>query len=188
MSGLHVVEWFRDSPLPHIVPDSALVLAGTRGLPMFVEHVLGTGQGGQLAIASAFAHASVAGELGPLAELPHARIDVSIVTSSGDDASTIARLLGVHPWRGFDARALRGLHAKIYAFVGDHGAGACLIGSHNLTAGGARHNTEAGVLFIGCRSAPARDIAHACCEYVFELGARATIVHDNLKYTEGITS
>ncbi|ACG75152.1 hypothetical protein AnaeK_3945 [Anaeromyxobacter sp. K] len=188
MSGLHVVEWFRDGPLPHIAPDPALVLAGTRGLSMFVEHIAATGQGGHLAIACAFADARVEGELAALKELPHSRIEVSVVTSSVDDAAATARLFRVHAWRGLDVRALRGMHAKIYAFVGDCGAGACLIGSHNLTPGGARHNSEAGVLFIGSRSAPAREIAHACCEYVFELGARATLVHDNLTCTEDVTS
>jgi phosphatidylserine/phosphatidylglycerophosphate/cardiolipin synthase-like enzyme len=187
-SHLEVVEWFKDGPLPSVTPDPALILGGTAVLRAFTDAVCRFGEGGELWIASAFTDANVAGELPALADLPHHRVDLSLVTSSEDDAETVVAALEAYPWRSFSVRVLRGLHAKMYSFVGDRAASACLVGSHNFTAAGARRNSEAGVLFVSTRPSFVRTVAMACSDHMSELARDATIHHDTLKFTKGLDS
>jgi phosphatidylserine/phosphatidylglycerophosphate/cardiolipin synthase-like enzyme len=187
-SRLEVVEWFKDGPLPSVTPDPAMVLGGTAVLRAFTDAICRFGEGGQLWIASAFTDANVTEELPALADLPHQRVDLAVLTSSENDAETVVTALETYAWRSFSVRVLRGLHAKMYSFVGDRAASACLIGSHNFTAAGARRNSEAGVLFVSTRPSFVRTVAIACADHMSELARDAKRHHDTLKFTKGLGS
>lgn len=145
-AGLKLMEWFRDEPLPPLVDDPCVVVGGTRLLSEFLA-VPALHAEGRLVMASAFVESGIVAAAAQWNAMPHRQIDLSLLTSSREDAEAAAREVGEFPWRSISINWLRGLHAKMYTFRTTSGCGACLVGSHNLTLGGARLNTECGVLF-----------------------------------------
>jgi len=176
-----VVEWFRDAPLPQFMPDPVIVTGGTGLLREFFAIVAGAGHAGQLWIAVPFVH--VAGrDLAVLKMLPHQRIDLSVVTSGRAQAAQLMAEIGELPWRSLQARTHARLHAKLYAFADARGGGACLIGSHNLTSGGARTHSEAGVLFRTSGDPQVSAIVNGCCEQIARLMNESELFRDTLRW------
>jgi phosphatidylserine/phosphatidylglycerophosphate/cardiolipin synthase-like enzyme len=98
--------------------------------------------------------------------LEHHQIDLLIVTSTEEAAENASEWLGRYRWRSLTIRIHRRLHAKLYAFSSERGAAISLVGSQNLTDGGAHNNLEAGVLVMGSADAGARAWADACRRHV----------------------
>jgi hypothetical protein len=178
----HIVEWFDDSPLPSMLPDPAIVLGGTAALPAFVDAVHTFAQPGELAIASAFTDATLNAVLPSLRLLQHASIDLLVLTSARLDAEQVLQEVKDFPWRSLQISWRRGLHAKIYTFLGSNGSAACLLGSHNLTAGGARHNLEAGVLFVSATRSFVFSIAVSLHAHIATLLRGSISLYDSLRF------
>lgn len=173
MNDLHVIEWFDTGSLPSMTPDPVMVLAGTGALGAFVDAIARSGQGGCIAIAAAFTDAAIREVLPSITTLDHGALDLVLVTSSDRDSSKATRALGRFPWRSLVIKSLRGLHSKVYTYVGCKGASACLVGSHNFTAGGARTNEEAGILFMSSTHSVVNTVAGAYLRHVCDLADSA---------------
>ncbi len=179
-----VMEWLRDDPLPGVLPDPAIVFGGTRLLGEFV-HAAATFPGGSLAIAVPFVRQGIADEGLLWDALRHGAIDVTVVTAGRRDAQTVVDEIGAHPWRSFLVRVRSRVHTKLYALVAPDGRGACLIGSHNLTRGGAARNHEAGTLFVSHRDQAVAGVIRACHDHVTTLARGAVTFHDTLRWPMG---
>lgn len=164
-----VMEWFRDEPLPGIVPDTAIIVGGTILLSEFLAIPSSTTTGGQLSIAVPFVHEDVLDSCSVWARMPHASIDLVLVTCRSVDARRAVEAISAFAWRSLVVRFRRRLHAKMYCFLAPSGGGACLIGSHNLTGGGTQQNHEAGVLFVARSGAVIGEIVRACHERIARL-------------------
>src|SRR5262245_16305021 len=135
MSGTpSITVWFDGHDLPGIVPDAAIILGGTGLLRQFTN-VVAVSAGGHLFIATPFAGTRIGTEITSWASMPHHQLDVSIITHTKGDAATVIDEIGSMPWRSLVIRVHSRLHAKIYLLLTPEGAGACLVGSHNLTRG-----------------------------------------------------
>jgi phosphatidylserine/phosphatidylglycerophosphate/cardiolipin synthase-like enzyme len=150
-----VLSWFSTGPLPGIIPEPAIVVAGTGALGHF------------------FDGAELAACLPALERLQHARIELSIVTSSECEARRVRRETSAYAWRSVTISYRRGLHAKLYSFIGEGGEAVCLVGSHNLSWAGARTNEEAGVLFLARNDPQVREVALACEQHIQDLARGA---------------
>ncbi len=114
--------------------------------------------------------------------MPHSLMDLTIVTSTRRDARTAADEIGPLPWRSMTIRIKPRLHAKLFAFLDRDGAGLCLVGSHNLTLGGAASNDEAGVLFTAPRDSDLLRAVHICEARVQRLAEQARACFDLLDW------
>jgi len=180
---ISVVGWFRETPIPSCTPTPAVVIGGTRLLSEFLATVAEEREGGQLAIASPYIGRSVRSDLPAWDAMPHRSVDLLLVTNSRSDARTAIDSLGRLGWRSLLIQARPRLHAKIYSFVGTSG-GACLVGSHNLSFGGASANLEAGVLFVPRNHPELRSVPGICRDRVVDLGRTGRTCFDSLRWPE----
>jgi hypothetical protein len=183
-----IVPWFRSDRLPALIADRAIVVGGTPLLGEFLSLVAASADGGALAVAAPFIGRTIAHQMPAWRAMRHASIDFTLVTQSTADARASVDEIGDLPWRSFAVWVSPRLHAKVYAFVGAGGDGACLVGSHNLTAGGTDSNHEAGTLFVTARFSEMHDLITACQEHVTALGRLGTRYMDTLAWPECTTT
>ena len=164
-----LLEWFHNEVLPDVTKDASIVVGGTSLLREFLTIPASTPEGGQISIAVPFVGPGFATMLAAWELMPHARIDIVLVTAGQADARRGWNEIGRLPWRSVIIAVCRRLHAKVYAFVPPSGAAACLIGSHNLTRAAAARNHEAGVLLLASRDPQVAAIVSACQERVMQL-------------------
>ncbi len=181
MTDARLITWFRQEPLPTTLAPPAVVLGGTGLLREFLAIASRIDGPGDIAIAAPYVGRGVADELRAWEALPHDVLDLRVVTQSTRDAAVAVAELGKFRWRSVLITVHLRLHAKLYAVVGPRG-GACLVGSHNLTPGGARTNHEAGVLFIGGGDPEVEQIVCACRGHIIDLGSGGTTVLDSLSW------
>jgi phosphatidylserine/phosphatidylglycerophosphate/cardiolipin synthase-like enzyme len=163
-----LTEWTGDSPLPHLLPDPAVVFGGTRLLPSLLECVASS-KGGDLLVATPFFEAPSETFEAVWHLMPHSDIDLLLKVRTLPDARRSARFLARFPWRSLRISTQKTLHAKLYAFrYADQPGGVCLVGSHNLTRAGCSRNREAGVLFIGRTSPDIQRMVDAVRAYILE--------------------
>jgi hypothetical protein len=171
----NLLSWFSPRPIPAIVPDPAIIVDGTRALEHFFDAMLASGTGGHLSIAVPFAGTELATVLPVLAQLRHARVELTVVTSSEAEARRILSEIETYPWKRIAISFRRRLHAKVYSFLGEGGEAVCMIGSHNFSWAGARTNQEAGVLFIARNDPQIRGVAASCEQHIQDLARGARI-------------
>src|SRR5205807_2217805 len=114
--------------------------------------------------------------------LPYHRLDLRLVTQSRTEAAKFLSIVSALGWQSLALHAHPQLHAKMYTFIDTRGGGVCLIGSHNLTRGGARTNEEAGVLFSTRGDPHVGRIIRACNDRITDLMREGTIVADTLRW------
>jgi hypothetical protein len=180
-----LVEWFREEPLPSLLPDPVIVTGGTVLLREFLAIAAADNEGGQLRIASPFACCVLERDLPVWKTLPHQSIDLAMITSEPAQARQFMNDVGGLRWRSILVCSSSRLHAKMYAFVNARGGGACLIGSHNLTRGGARTNEEAGVLFRTRGDAHVGRIVNGCYTQIDQLIHKGELYTDTLRWPSG---
>lgn len=174
--------WFdRRNALSAIVPDPAIIVGGTGLLREFTNFVA-LSAGGRLSITSPFAGARIGKEIASWMSMPHEKLDVSVITNTSRDAATVEREIGSLPWRSLVIRVHARLHAKVYVLLTPEGAGACLVGSHNLTFAGAHTNEEAGIMFISTRDPDVSRVIQACDDQVSSLSRTASAFVDTVSW------
>jgi hypothetical protein len=183
-----VISWFRSAPLPGIVPDPAIILGGTRLLREFLTIASSAREQSHLAVAAPFIGRGIGQEIATWETLPHRLLDLRVVTQSVGDARMACLEIGRFGWRSMTVVAYARLHAKLYTFMSASGGGACLVGSHNLTSGGARLNEEAGVLFVGSRDPELGQLIGACHDRILTLGSRGRVLVDSLRWPKHKTA
>lgn len=174
-----LLAWFRDGPLPSIVTGPSIVVGGTGLLREFLALAARIAEPCDLAVAAPFIGAGIARELRSWQALPH---ELLSVRETRRDGLVAARELGPFKWRSLAINLHRRLHAKLYSVIRPSGGGVCLVGSHNLTTGGARTNEEAGVLFIGSRDPKLGEVIRACHDRIIHLSSRGTVLADSLRW------
>jgi hypothetical protein len=179
--------WFDRSPLPDIVPDPVVVLGGTGLLQDFFNRVASSGEG-SLSLAVPFVGSDLGYHLRGVADLPHDRLAVTLITNRKNGVRAALLAIGSLPWRSLEIKVHSRLHAKIYVFLGPSGGGASLVGSHNFTRGGARHNDEAGVLFVSTADSGCNHLIQMCHEHVQRLSRKATPFIDTARWPTGRAS
>src|SRR5262249_24940699 len=145
---------------------------GTALLAEFLSFAATTTEKSSLAIAAPFIGPGIGHELAAWQSLPHELLDLHVVTKNERSARIALREIGGFRWQSIPIATLPRLHAKLYALLGARGGCACLIGSHNLTLGGARVNDEAGVLFSSINDKQVSGIVRACHERIIHLGSQ----------------
>ncbi len=181
-ASLQLIEWFRADPLPAILPEPLVVIGGTALLEEFLTVPAGSPDGGELLLTTPFVGCTLLKDLPVWDMLPHRCIDLSVVTASAVHAQHFVVELGALPWRSFAVGIHPRLHAKLYTFVTPQNHAACLIGSHNLTQGGARVNAEAGVLLRSRGDSQVTRIIHSCRGQIMQLMREAETVTDTLHW------
>ena len=148
--------WFRDDPLPGLLPDQATVIGGTSLLAEFFGIAAENKGAGMLSIAVPFVgDGFVSDRIGAWETLHHDQVELRLVVRQASDAEVAWRQLAAFPWRSLQIGIASRLHAKMYAFLTRRHTGVALIGSHNLSVQGTTTNLEAGVLFLSRRPGPA---------------------------------
>jgi hypothetical protein len=173
--------WFKEDPLPDL-PIPSIVVGGTRLLKEFLAIVASVDTPSSLAIAAPFVGLGIRDEIGTWSTLPHELLDLRLVTRSRRDSEVALSEVGRLPWRSLHIVTWPRLHAKLYAVLDAKGGGAALVGSHNLTPGGAHTNHEAGVLFNGGRDREVGQIVRACHDQIILLGRRGLVQADSLRW------
>jgi len=176
--------WFREEPVPVLTPTPAVLVGGTPLLKDFFGRVAGNRVGGHLAIASPFVGRSIRYDLPAWEEMPHDLVDLHVVTNASGDAQTALDALGGFAWKSLLIQTRPRLHAKIYSFVPSLRGGICLVGSHNLSRGGALANLEAGVLFVSSNQVDFRFVSEICRGRIVDLGMSGRIFFDSLAWPE----
>jgi phosphatidylserine/phosphatidylglycerophosphate/cardiolipin synthase-like enzyme len=183
MKGVcEVLTWFSDREL-RMLPDSCVVVGGTQLLRHFLRGVADRtsfGASGHLVLGAPFVGANLSDHLAALPHIAHERVDVLIVTAGRGDAERCSKEFGQFPWRSIQINVRSKLHAKIFSFNESTGGGLCLVGSHNLTRGGAVRNEEAGVLFVGTGRSSTAQTIHACQERVIQIARESVRFSDSL--------
>ncbi len=164
-----LVDWFRSDVRPALDSPYAVIVGGTWLLEEFVGYVANRREGGRLSIATPFVGRGIAERVCAWRDIEHGKVELSLVTSTVEDAETAWSELGQFHWRSAIIVVKPRLHAKVYSFVSSSGDGACLIGSHNLTENGAVRNFEAGVLFEARGAREMVQIILACEDQVEQL-------------------
>jgi hypothetical protein len=180
-----LLEWFRGDRLPGTLPDAVIVAGGTRLLAEFLSLTTADRDGGELSIAVPNTRFPVAHELPEWKALPYSHIDLRLVTNGRGGAGRFLSEAGSLGWRSLVLHTRARLHSNIYTFIGAQGGGACLIGSHNLTRGGAQTNEEAGVLFRADRDPDIRRIIHSCNDQITQLIRDSDIYTDTMHWPSG---
>jgi HKD family nuclease len=181
-----IITSFDNRPLSPLVPDPAVIIGGTTLIHEFMRLVNESGQPGHLAIAVPFMNSRLVDELCTWQGIVQQRITCTIVTGAGSTSEDACRSLLSLPWRSVCIQKSRTLHAKAYAFVGANRFRVALIGSHNLTYGGTRHNQEAGVLFISRTQSELSTAIDSCVDQIRTTGNRGTTIYDSTTWPEGI--
>lgn len=166
-ASIKVVSWFRDDPLPLIIDDGVLVVGGTSLLREFVSFAGEPSGRRSLAIAVPFLGSGVLSALSGWSAMDPQNVDFRLVLRRRADAEVAIEQFSSLPWRSLQIGFAPRLHSKMYALVNEGGAGAALIGSHNLSRQGLDENYEAGVLMIdrggGALRTTVSDIHHQIC-------------------------
>jgi hypothetical protein len=185
MNAPALVEWFKRSTPPAVLPEPAVIVGGTALLAHAVSTATTMGTEGEIVIAAAWISAGVIDRMPIWGELSHRGFDLLVVTRSKAEATRALAELGKFPWRSLRIQVKRRLHAKLYAFLNKSGGGVCLFGSHNLTCAGVSTNDEAGVMFVGRQGSSLTSVIHACRDHIVELGAQGETFYDSLHWPEG---
>ena len=181
MNGTELITWFADRE-PRMLPDSCVVVGGTGLLPYFLRRVAdrtSLGGSGHLGLAAPFIGSNLCAYLAALPHIVHQRADVLIVTAGKSDAERCKEEFGRFPWKSIEISIRPKLHAKIFSFNETGGGGVCLVGSHNLTRGGAEAKEEAGVFFAGTSKSNTAPIIHACHDAVIKIARKGVRFSDS---------
>lgn len=177
--------WFDKQPISPLVTDPAIIVGGTTLVDEFISLVEGCAQPGHLAIAVPFISPRLVSEVRTWQGIVHHRLTCTIVTASNPTSEDACRALLALPWRSLAIQRSRTLHAKAYAFAGADGFRVALIGSHNLTFAGTRHNQEAGVLLISRTQTDVSTSIDRCIEQITTTGNNGTTLCDSTAWPEG---
>jgi phosphatidylserine/phosphatidylglycerophosphate/cardiolipin synthase-like enzyme len=184
--AMTIMTWFDKQPLSPLVPDPAIILGGTTLVNEFISLVEESAQPGHLAIAVPFINPRLVNELRTWQGIVHQRLTCTIVTASSPASEDACRGLLALPWRSLTVQQSRTLHAKTYAFAGTSGFRAALVGSHNLTYAGTRHNQEAGVLLVSRMRTEVSTAIDRFIEHISTIGNGGTTLYDGTAWPEGI--
>lgn len=156
-----------------------IVVGGTGLLEEFIA--LASAQVGQrdLILASPFLDDTSIHALGRQFANRCVATTVHLLTTPSATSMRSASALGDYPWRNWEVRGYRHLHAKIYASVPARGAPVVLIGSHNFTCAGRMTNWEAGVLMIA-RTPEMQFVVDGILAHAHDLRLKSELIHDSL--------
>ena len=183
---MNIVTWFDRRPLSPLSPDPAVIVGGTTLVNEFIAQVEQSGQHGQLAVAVPFINRNLVNELSTWQGIIHQRITCSLVTSTCLTSEEACRTLVRLPWSSLEIFESHTLHAKTYAFIGQNGFAAALIGSHNLTFAGTSRNIEAGVLLLSRARTQLSITIEDCIEHIKHIGHSGKKLYDSTSWPEGI--
>jgi phosphatidylserine/phosphatidylglycerophosphate/cardiolipin synthase-like enzyme len=141
-----MLTWMLDAPIPNIVRPPFAVVGGTFLLKDFFARVSNCSEPAEILICSPFVDQEISDVGSTLANIPHGRISLNILTTDNKNAAKAYVLLGRFPWASIFVGQMETLHAKIYLFSSARPEHLCLVGSHNLTKSGFARNFEAGIL------------------------------------------
>jgi hypothetical protein len=173
--------WFDGSKRPSNLDTASFVIGGTHLLHEFFGRAGEMRSGGQLIVVAPFIESNVIAEIDFLRGDRVRQFDLMLITTPRTARSMAANGLASLGWRSCEIRALRDLHAKLYAVVPVNDIPVAVIGSHNLTAPGVGRNAEMGLLISGS-TFQGRLAFDALVENVSQLRAKSTLIHDSFNW------
>jgi len=180
-NGPVVDTWFDGSKRPSNLDTVSFVIGGTHLLHEFFGRTGEMRSGGQLIIVTPFIESNVIAEIDFLGSDRVREFDLLLITTPRTARSAAANGLASLKWRSREIRALRDLHAKLYAVVPVKDVRMAVIGSHNLTAPGVGKNAEMGILISGS-TLEGQLAFDALVENVSHLRRKSSLVHDSFNW------
>jgi phosphatidylserine/phosphatidylglycerophosphate/cardiolipin synthase-like enzyme len=178
-SAMTILTWFHKDALCPLISDHAVILGGTRLVDEFIGLVEESAQPGHFVIGVPFITPTLVEEVRTWQGIVHQRLDCTLVTRNTKNAS--CRSIQALPWRSLRLQEDAGIHAKTYGFKGEDGYSAALVGSHNFTFAGTRHNREAGVLLISRTPSELTSVIDECITHITSAG---TTSYDTMTWPE----